>query len=70
MFKKLTVLFLGIAALSGAFPASALTLEKIKYGDFSQWVTREITESSVLGGDTKKVYAVGPTQHLKGNNPY
>lgn len=70
MFKKLNIILLGATALLSTAPASALTLEKIKYGDFSQWVTREITESSVLGGDTKKVYAVGPTQHLKGNNPY
>ena len=70
MFKKLNIILLGATALLSVAPASALTLEKIKYGDFSQWVTREITDSSVLGGDTKKVYAVGPTQQLKGNNPY
>lgn len=49
---------------------NALRLEKIKYGDFSQWVTREIEESSILGGETKTLYAIGPTQHIKGNKAY
>ncbi len=50
--------------------ATALTLEKIRYGDFSNWVTREITESKVLGGKKKTVYAIGPTQSIKGNVAY
>lgn len=50
--------------------APALTLEKIKYGDFSNWVTRTINESKVLGGETKTVYAVGPTRTINGNIPY
>lgn len=50
--------------------AFALTLEKIKYGDMSQWVTRDITESKVIGGKKKTVYAIGPTQHIAGNIAY
>ncbi len=53
-----------------ALPAGALTLEKIKYGDFSQWVTRELTESKVLGGSKKTVYAVGPEKTIRGNVAY
>lgn len=48
----------------------ALTLEKIKFGDFSNWVTREIKESGVIGGKTKTVYAIGPTQKITGNVAY
>lgn len=59
-----------LATLFSASQADALTLEKIKYGDFSQWVTRDITESKVLGGNTKRVYAVGPSKHITGNYPY
>lgn len=59
-----------LALLAIAMQAGALTLEKIRYGDMSQWVTREITESKVIGGKTKTIYAIGPKQHLKGNNPY
>lgn len=38
--------------------------EKIKFGDFNQWITRNIKESKVLGGNIKKVYAIGPTQTM------
>ena len=50
--------------------APALTLEPIKYGDFSQWVTRNLTESKVIGGNHKTIYAVGPTRTINGNTPY
>ncbi len=58
------------ALLLSVFSADALTLEPIKFGDFSQWVTRDITESKVLGGNKKTVYAIGPNAHIVGNKPY
>lgn len=51
-------------------PAGALRLEPIKFGDFSNWVTRNINESKVIGGKTKTVYAIGPTKTINGNTPY
>ncbi len=68
--RKLTILATALLTLFSWTEASALTLEKIKFGDFSQWVTREITESKVIGGKKKTVYAIGPTQSLKGNVAY
>lgn len=56
--------------LAASASAQSLTLEPIKYGDFSQWVTRDITESKVLGGKHKTVYEIGPEATLTGNNPY
>ncbi len=53
-----------------ALQAMPLTLEPIKFGDFSQWVTRDITESKVLGGKHKTIYAIGPTAHITGNKAY
>lgn len=47
-----------------------LTLEPIPYGDFSQWTTRGITESKVLGGHKKTIYEIAPKQHIEGNKPY
>lgn len=44
--------------------------EKIKFGDFNQWVTRTISESSILGGNTKTLYEVGPTTTITGNKAY
>lgn len=62
----------GVALMIGgyALAADALRLEPIKYGDFSNWVTRDITESKVIGGTTKKVYAIAPTRHATGNVAY
>lgn len=56
--------------LFSSLSSTALTLEKIKFGDFSNWVTREIKESGVIGGKTKTVYAIGPTQKITGNVAY
>lgn len=59
-----------MALFLAAAPVQALRLEKISYGDFSNWVTRDIKESGVLGGKVKTVYAIGPTKHIKGNVAY
>jgi len=32
--------------------------------------TREIKESGIIGGNTKKVYAIGPTETIVGAKPY
>lgn len=50
--------------------ACALRLEPIKYGDMENWVTRNITESKIIGGKGKKIYAVGPKATINGNKPY
>lgn len=51
-------------------PATPLRLEPIKYGNFSSWVTRNISESSAIGGKTKTVYEIGPKQTINGNTAY
>ena len=40
------------------------------YGDFDQWVVREIHESGIIGGETKLLYEVGPTDTIVGNIAY
>lgn len=57
---------LALVSLGG----SALRLEPIKYGDFSNWYTREIHESKIIGGKTKTVYEIAPNGHTTGNKPY
>lgn len=41
---------------------SGLRLEPIKYGDFSNWMTREVAESKLIGGKTKTLYEIAPTR--------
>ncbi|MCM1293630.1 MAG: PCMD domain-containing protein [Bacteroides sp.] len=56
-----------------AIAAQSLTaqnIERLKYGDFNSWITREISESSVIGGNKKILYEVGPTQTITGNKAY
>ena len=63
------IVVLGILMLMGANIANAQT-EKVKYGDFQQWITRTIHESAVIGGATRTLYEVGPTATIDGNKAY
>ncbi len=63
----------GTVWLLAAIPFVCFAQEKevpLKYGDMDQWVTRKIHESGIIGGNTKLVYAIGPTQEIEGNEPY
>ena len=62
-------------ALAVAFSAlapwmSAQKFEPIKYGDFENWVTRDIKESGIIGGKEKKLYEIAPERTVTGNEPY
>lgn len=50
--------------------AGALRLEKIPYGDFSNWLTRTIHESKIIGGKTKTIYEIAPAGKVDGNKAY
>lgn len=56
--------------LAAAIAATAQHTEPIPFGNFNNWVTRNIKESRVIGGETKQVYAVGPTATIDGDKPY
>lgn len=47
-------------------------VEPIKWGDMEHWTVRYIKESSLLGGKTKTLYVLGPTDTIGGekNLPY
>ena len=62
---QITVLFL-LASLT----AFAQRYEKVDYGDFEHWVVRYIEESAVVGGKTKTLYFVGPTDTVRRNEVY
>lgn len=51
-------------------PGSALRLEKIKYGDFSSWVSRTLKDSGIIGGKEKTIYEVAPTKSVSGNKAF
>lgn len=67
--KRFLISLVLLGAISGV-RAQSLRVEPIKFGDFSQWVTRSITESGAIGGKTRTLYEIAPTATLSGNNPY
>lgn len=73
MMRYLTMktfnILVAILSLS-VFTSAAESVEKIRYADFSNWFTRDITESKVIGGKHKTVYEIAPAGHAAGNNPY
>lgn len=42
----------------------------IKYGDFEEWITRNVKESRIIGGNTKRVYEIGPSGTIEGSEAY
>lgn len=48
-------------------PAISQTLKRVSYGDFEQWIVRDIDESFLLGGNTRRIYDIGKTDTIKGN---
>ncbi len=59
------------AAALTAMCATAQAQEVLmKYGDFEQWITREVKESVLVGGKTRTLYEVGPTQTWPRNTAY
>lgn len=65
---KRTVLFPILTSL--ALMTHGETTVPVKFGDFSQWIRRDITESKVIGGEGKTLYEIGPEAHIEGNTPY
>ncbi len=60
----------GLLCLAGLATEAQEREEKISYGDFDNWITRQIKESAIIGGATKLVYEVGPTETIIGDEPY
>ena len=54
--KKFTTTILALLGL--CITSSAQTVEMLPYGDMNTWVTRNIKESRIIGGETKHCYEV------------
>lgn len=65
--KKVLLL---LASLSCCMMMEAADEELIKYGDFENWVTRNIKESRMLGGKVKQVYEIAPEAVINNSEPY
>lgn len=67
MTRKIVLMMAAVLCVMGA---AAERTESIPYGDMEHWVVRYITESKLLGGKTKTIYAIGNTDTIRGNVPY
>lgn len=65
-------LFCFVYALLSCVPlwAQEERVEEIPFGNMDQWIDRQVEESGIIGGATKHVYAIGPTQVIKSNEAY
>lgn len=68
--KHITIIALLAPLLACALGANAQRVEKLKFGDMDNWVTRQVKESRIIGGNTKTLYEVGPTQTIADGKPY
>lgn len=64
--KKFTLFLLLCASLN----ILAERIEPIPFGDMEQWTVRKIKESKLLGGNTKTLYCLAPTDTIWENGPY
>lgn len=65
---KLRIFSLAFASLISVTNCLAETLEPIKFGNFDSWITRYVKESGIIGGKTKTLYEIGPTQNIEKPN--
>lgn len=64
---------LAATAIYATLSLSGLAQSKtaiFKYGDFNSWITRNIPESQLIGGKTKTLYEIGPSQTINGAKAY
>lgn len=59
-----------IACMAAVSANAAGKVVPIRYGDMNRWTIRKVSESGVIGGDTKTLYEIGPNRTISGNKPY
>lgn len=67
MKQKLTFLLLSIISPLAIYSQD---FSPIKFGDMDHWVTRNINESKIIGGNRKPLYEIGPDTIIDGNIIY
>ena len=43
------------------------SIKSVPYGDFEHWIIRDLKESTLIGGQTKRIYEIGPSDTIIGN---
>ena len=69
LFLAIACMPLSVVLADGA----GVTSEKVvpfAYGDMDNWIVREIHESGIIGGNTKWLYELGPSDTIVGNTAF
>lgn len=69
-FITMKALFVSSLLIFPALTSFGQTIELLPYGDFNNWVTRNIKESRIIGGRDKVCYEIAPTRTINGDEPY
>ena len=74
--KRFFLLFFLLSAfllLSNSFIGKVHAQEqviKLPHSNFDRWIVRNLKESGIIGGNEKRIYAIGATDTVAGNTPY
>lgn len=68
-YTKYLVLLFAITCVDSAVHAQEKVVP-FAFGDMDQWVVRKIHESAIIGGNTKLLYELGPSDTIVGNTAY
>ncbi len=68
LFASLAVMLCIVSMLiTSILPLSAQTYKNVQYGNFESWTVRDIEESLIIGGNTRRIYAIGPRDTIREN---
>lgn len=69
--RKILFLLMGLPWLATAWGNDTTeVVVPFAYGNLDQWITREIHESAIIGGETKLLYEIGPTEKIVSNEAF
>ena len=69
--RKILFLLMGLPWLATAWGNDTTeVVVPFAYGNLDQWITREIHESAIIGGETKLLYEIGPTEKIVSNDAF
>lgn len=72
--RRASLCFLGLASVVAVMADDKnKAVEQVvpfAYGDMDNWVVREIHESAIIGGNTKLLYELGPSDTIVGNDAF
>ncbi len=66
---KIALISAALLVLTPSF-SNAQTYELIPFGDFENWLSRDIEESFIMGGETKRIWEIAPNGKQDGRRAY